>query len=164
MDASRFQVMPSSADTHDPMAPDSPGYILPVYSTRPSLSGTGPCGAMTGTRYGEDHSSPPSVDRSIQAPRSDFRWASVVALWTDNQRSSLSADHPLTSFRFLSYATEVNVVTRIEPFGVSTTPASRSSIGVSMRTCGQLHVRPESSERISSTRPKGHMCPSRPPE
>ena len=52
---------------------------------------------------------------------------------------------------------DVKVVASREPRGVSRIPASRSSIGPSRRTLGQLQVSPELSDRINSTLPKGQM-------
>jgi hypothetical protein len=123
-----------------------------------------PCGLFAGTRYGDDQIMPPSVERSIQVSSSARRCSDVVRSCAACQRASLSAGQPDAFFKTSSYAREVNVVTSSEPDGVSTMPASRSSIGESSRTSGQLQWRPPSRDRISSTRPNGQTWASRPPE
>src|SRR3954468_6773830 len=153
---SHRHVPPSSDESQTPTF--APGFqsCFPAYSRRPSASAIGPCGLLTGTRYGADHVSPPSVERSIHVSKSDFRCSGVVLRWTACHAGNFSID--------ASYASEVNVVTSNAPDGVSTIPASRSSIGVSSTTSGQLQFAPPSRDRISSTRPNGQTCASRPPE
>src|SRR5215469_16604992 len=164
MSASHRQVFPSSTDSQTPTLLAGDHSCFPTYSSRPSASTVGPCGLFTGTRYGVDQVIPPSVERSIQVSSRPRRCSGVVRRSTACQRATLSGSQPDASFETASYASEVKVVTSNDPVGVCRTPASRSSIGESQITSGQLQCRPPSRDRISSTRPNGQTWASRPPE
>jgi hypothetical protein len=137
---------------------------LPGYQRRPRDAVTGPCGLFTGTRYGADQFIPPSAERSIHVPSNALRCSGVDRAFTARQRFSRSGAQSFAAAKGASYANDVNVDTSNDPCAVSSTPASRSSMTVSISTSGQLHVSPSSRERINSTRPNGQTCASRPPE
>jgi len=106
------------------------------------LSWIGPCGLLRTVGVRADHVTPPSVERVSHSPRPARRSSAVMRSWAAFHEASLSSGHAPFSPTFFaraelsigSWASEVKVVTRIEPLPVSITPASRSSMGLSSST------------------------------